>query len=217
MRVAIADDSALFREGLLLLLTGAGVSVVAQGRTGEELLTELARHPVDVVVLDLQMPPSLMSGLVTAQKIRADHPEVGILMLSAHLETSHVMRLLSEGGRGLGALSKDRVADLPTLLDALERLISGDTVVDQSIVARLFTKVGHTSDLDGLSDREREVLRLMAEGRSNGGIAAALHLSERTIENHTASIFDKLALVAGRGDNRRVRAVLAWLKDNPHT
>jgi DNA-binding NarL/FixJ family response regulator len=215
VRVALADDSALFREGLRLLLETAAIDVVAQARTGAELVAAVAEDPPDAVVLDVRMPPSFTDeGLVTAESLRAAHPGIAILVLSAYVETSFAVRLLRNGSAGLGMLSKDRVADLPTLIDALTRITSGETVIDQDVVTRLLTQPSRTRDLDRLSEREQDVLRLMAEGRSNSGIALALHLSERTVETYTANIFDKFALAADRVDNRRVLAVLTWLRES---
>ncbi len=215
MRIALADDSALFREGLLLLLATADVPVTLQARTGEELLANLADDPLDAVILDIRMPPTFTDeGLATAERVRELLPDVAILVLSAYVEPSYALRLLKDGGRGLGMLSKDRVADLPTLLDALRRITAGETVVDHEIVTRLLTQPSRTRDLDRLSQREQDVLRLMAEGRSNGGIAESLHLSERTVESYTASIFDKLGIASEKSDNRRVRAVLTWLRES---
>jgi DNA-binding NarL/FixJ family response regulator len=220
VRVALADDSALFRNGLALLLTTAGVEITAQARTGDELLTRIASGPPEVVVLDIRMPPTFTDeGLTTAEEVRARHPGVGVLVLSVYGETPYALRLLKGGPRGIGYLLKDRVDDLQTLMDALTRVAAGESVIDQSIVARLLDRQQRISVLDPLTARERDVLRLMAEGRSNHGIAQQLHLSLKTIEAHAASLFTKLGLPSAPDDNRRVLAVLTWLRadSQPHS
>jgi DNA-binding NarL/FixJ family response regulator len=213
VRVAIADDSALFRDGLELLLGSAGVTVDRAARTGEELLAVTAADPPDVVILDVRMPPTHTDeGLVTAERLRARNPGLGILVLSAYVDPSDAVRLLADGGRGVGLLSKDRVADLATLVDALTRVRAGGTVIDEQIVTALFSRPTRARDLGALSSREREVLALMAAGRANAAIASELNLSERTVEAYNTTIFDKLGIPASRQDNRRVLAVLAWLR-----
>ncbi|MGY1748852.1 response regulator transcription factor [Modestobacter sp. SYSU DS0511] len=215
MRVAIADDSPFFREGLAVLLQSAGHEVVALAADGVQLLAELralAALP-DVVVIDVWMPPTHTDeGLVAAEQLHVGWPDLPVLLLSAHVQPSYATRLLASGTRGRGLLSKDKVDDLDTLLDALGRLTTGGLVLDQDVVADLIAQQRCAGQLDRLSARERDVLRSMAEGRSNRSIAGCLHLSERTIEAHTASIFDKLGISAESGDNRRVRAVLTWLR-----
>jgi DNA-binding NarL/FixJ family response regulator len=214
VRVALADDSALFRDGLRLLLSSADVAVDTWARTGDELLPLIEDDPPDAVILDVRMPPTYTDeGLRVAERLRERHPDVAILVLSAYVDPSYAVRLLAAGGRGVGLLSKDRVADLDTLVDVLTRLAAGETVVDQDVVAALFRRNTRGRDLDALTSREREVLALMAEGRANTAIARALHLSERTVEAHNTTIFDKLAIPASRHHNRRVLAVLAWLRD----
>lgn len=217
MRVALADDSILFREGLHLLLGGADVEVTASTHDGAELLDAVAADPPDAVILDVRMPPTFTDeGLDVAEQLRRRHADIAILVLSAHVEPSYAARLLSSEGRGIGLLSKDRVADLPTLLDALTRLCRGETVIDQEIVAQLFSGPTRTKALSSLTHREQQVLALMAEGRANAAIAERLSVSERTVEAHIADIFNRLHIPAGRSDNRRVLAVLAWLRgDQP--
>jgi DNA-binding NarL/FixJ family response regulator len=215
VRVAIADDSPFFREGLAVLLQSAGHEVVVLAADGVQLLAELGTTAdlPDVVVIDLWMPPTHTDeGLVAAEHLHVRYPDLPVLLLSAHVQPSYATRLLASGTRGRGLLSKDKVDDLGTLLDALTRLTAGGLVLDQDIVAGLISQQRRTGELDRLSARERDVLRLMAEGRSNRSIAGSLHLSERTIEAHTANIFDKLGISAEGGDNRRVRAVLTWLR-----
>ncbi|MGA8210016.1 MAG: response regulator transcription factor [Nocardioidaceae bacterium] len=214
MRVALADDSALFRDGLRLLLDSAGVEVTASARSGEDLIAQVATDPPDAVILDVRMPPTFTDeGLAVAEQLRARLPGMGILVLSAYVDPSYAVRLLTGGGHGMGLLSKDRVADLDTLVDALTRLHDGESVIDQEIVSQLFNRPGRARVLGALTARERDVLSLMAEGRANAAIAESLGLSERTVEAYNATIFDKLAIPVSRGANRRVLAVLAWLRE----
>jgi len=214
VRVALADDSVLFRDGLRLLLHGAAVEVTASVRNGDDLLAAVAADPPDLVVLDVRMPPTFTDeGLAVAEEIRRRRPEVGVLVLSAHVDPSYAVRLLAHGGEGVGLLSKDKVADLATLVDALDRVARGETVIDAEVVAHLFDRPARSRAQTRLSARERQVLTLMAQGRANVAIAAALHVSERTVETHVATIFDKLGIPPSRSDNRRVLAVLAWLHE----
>jgi DNA-binding NarL/FixJ family response regulator len=218
MRIAIADDSGVFRQGLTRLLTEAGVEVTAQAATGDELLRRIEADPPDVVILDIRMPPTFTDeGLATAEQLRARHPDIGVFVLSVYGETPYAVRLLNNGRRGLGYLLKDRVDDIDTLRDALARVAAGESVIDPEIVARLLDQHRRTSELDQLTDRERNVLRQMAEGRSNAGIGKQLHLSHKTVETHVASVFSKLGLPAASDDNRRVLAVLTWLRANALT
>ena len=212
MRVAIADDSALFRGGLALLLRTVGVQVSVEASTGEELLARIEPDPPDVAVIDLRMPPTFtQEGLDTAESLRAAHPGVGVLILSTYAETSYAAELFDRGGAGRGYMLKDRVADAGTLHDALSRLCSGESVMDSLIVEALLGRTRRNTVKSGLTDREQQVLHRMAEGRSNAGIANLLHLSPKTVENYAAAIFTKLDLQAGTDDNRRVLAVLSWL------
>lgn len=218
MRVALADDSALFRRGLAALLTAAGVEVACQAGDGTELLDRVAAEPVDVAVLDIRMPPTFTDeGLRTAEELATAAPEVGVLVLSTYSVTADAIRLLSNRPTGVGYLLKDRVDDVDTLLRALHDIRAGRSAIDASIVARLVTQQSRTGVLDSLSEREREVLRHMGEGRSNSGIGQELHLSPRTVEAHVASVFGKLGLPAGADDNRRVLAVLTWLRASTTT
>jgi DNA-binding NarL/FixJ family response regulator len=212
MRVALADDSTLFRHGLALLLETSEVEVVLQTRTGEELLARMPTPPPDAVILDIRMPPTFTDeGLVTADLVRQRWPNVGILVLSTYAETPYAIRLLRGGARGVGYLLKDRVDDVRNLRDALARIVAGESVVDPDIVSRL---VAHrsTGPISDLTERERDVLRLMAEGRSNIGIGRVMYLSPKTIEAHAASVFAKLGVSGDSDDNRRVLAVLTWLR-----
>jgi len=218
VRVALADDSTLFRDGLSLLLAAAGIDVVAQARSGAELLSRLAGTAVDVVVLDLRMPPTFTDeGLVTAEEVHARYPSVGVLVLSTYAETAYAVRLLSAVPFAVGYLLKDRVDDVATLAGALSRIRQGETVVDPMIVRRLMERRRVVDPLESLSPREREVLILMAEGRSNAGISHELHLGAKTVEGHIATIFRRLDLHAGPADNRRVLAVLTWLRSAGET
>jgi DNA-binding NarL/FixJ family response regulator len=213
VRVALADDSALFRQGLALLLDAAGVVVSAEASTPDDLLRQIADDPPDAAVLDIRMPPTYTDeGLALAERLRALHPHIGVLVLSTYAVTSYAVRLLETGARGVGYMLKDRVDDVDALRDALARVVAGDLVVDPEIVARLLTREGRTGELDSLTEREREVLRLMAEGRSNGGIGHRLHLSQKTVETHVANLLAKLGLPPTAEDNRRVLAVLKWLR-----
>ena len=213
MRVALADDSTLFRQGLALLLEDHGVDVIAQLATGDQLLAAIRADPPDAAILDIRMPPTFTAeGLLLADRIRELHPSVAILVLSTYAETPYAIRLLQGGGRGVGYLLKDRVADASALIGALERITSGEAVVDADIVATLVAQQHRAKQLDPLTTRERDILRLLAEGRSNAGIGKILHLSPKTVEPHVASVFLKLGLSSDAHDNRRVLAVLAWLR-----
>jgi len=215
MRVAVADDAALFRDGLCLLLSAAGVDVTAQAADGDELCELIKHDPPDVVILDIRMPPSPDGGLATAERLRADWPDLGILMLSHYTETPYLMRLLEIGSRGVGYRLKEQVADVATLRDTLSRIAAGDTVIEPEVVERLLEqrRKGVNPGVSSLTDRERDVLRHMAEGRSNSGIAEVLVLNQKTVEKHIASIFTKLGLpVSETGHHRRVSAVLAYLR-----
>jgi DNA-binding NarL/FixJ family response regulator len=214
MRVALADDSALFRRGLATLLEASGVEVTAQVPSGTELLVAVAADLPDAVVLDLRMPPSFTDeGLVVAEQLRARFPALGILVLSTYAEVSYAARLLHSGTRHVGYLLKDRVEDSDALLDALRRIVAGESVVDPDIVSRLLGRSRTTSAVDSLTAREQDVLRAMAEGRSNAAIGKELFLSAKTVETHIAAVFAKLGLPPSSDDNRRVLAVLTYLRE----
>ena len=213
MRVVIADDEALFRDGVARLLADAGVDAVATVATAEELLRKVELTRPDAVISDIRMPPTHTDeGLLAAQELRRTHPEVAVLVLSHYLDSHWAMRLLAEHPDRCGYLLKDRVSDVVVLVDALQRVVEGECVVDPTIVSRLVHRPRETGPLDELSERELEVLALVAEGRSNEGIARALFLSPRTVETHVRHIMLKLGIGEAADDHRRVLAVLAYLR-----
>jgi DNA-binding NarL/FixJ family response regulator len=217
VRVAIADDAVLFREGLARLLVEAGFDIVGQAGDADELLTIIRDAPrqrlPDVAVVDIRMPPShTTEGLIAAKAIRASHPDVGVLVLSQYIETEHAMDLLGDGTGGTGYLLKDRVSDLVGFRDAVRRVGEGGSAVDPEVIAQLVGRRRASDPVADLTDREREVLARMAEGSSNRAIGASLFLSEKTVEAHVRNIFTKLGLVPAPDENRRVLAVLAFLR-----
>ena len=213
MRVALADDSALFRSGLEMLLQASGVQVTSQASSGDELMASIVADRPDAVILDLRMPPTYSGeGIGTAAAIRAWDPGIGILVLSTYAEASYAGTLMDAVGHGVGYLLKDNVTDAQNLIAQLERIVAGETVLDPAIVRRLLQRRRGGGTIDTLNPREREVLSRMAEGRSNVGIAKDLFLSPRTVEAHVTSVFAKLGLEATDTDNNRVRAVLAFLR-----
>jgi DNA-binding NarL/FixJ family response regulator len=216
MRVAIADDSALFRGGLRRILEEGGIEVSAEAGDGDALLDLVAQDPPDVAIVDIRMPPTRTDeGLEVAAELRRRHPDMGILVLSSYVETEFAYELVREGRRGSGYLLKDRVSDVGELLEALRRLAAGGSVVDPEVVATLVARPREASPVDALTPREREILSLMAEGRSNQAIAQRLFLSERTVEANVSRIFTKLGLLPAADDHRRVLAVLTYLRDDP--
>jgi DNA-binding NarL/FixJ family response regulator len=209
----IADDEVLLREGLERLLSEAGFDVVGKVGTAEELRRKVELARPDVAIVDIRMPPTHTDeGLVAAQEIRESHPTVGVLVLSHYLESRYAMRLIEQHPSRVGYLLKERVSDVAVLTDALRRLRDGECVVDPTIVSRLVTRARPASKLDELTEREREVLALMAEGRSNKGICERLFLSPKTVEAHVKHIFQKLGVDESIDDHRRVLAVLAYLR-----
>ena len=213
MRVVIAEDAALFREGLVRLLQDRGHQVCAAVADGDALLAAATRHRPDVAVVDIRMPPTHTDeGLRAALELRRRHPETGVLVLSQYIETRYAARLLEGNASGVGYLLKDRVADVAEFADALARVAAGGTALDPEVVSQLVGAGRHVHGLAALTPREREVLSLMAEGRSNAGIATALVISAGAVEKHVASIFGKLGLPPAEGDNRRVLAVLRLLR-----
>jgi DNA-binding NarL/FixJ family response regulator len=212
MRVVIADDSALWREGLARLLVEAGVETCALVGDADSLEQSVAEHLPDVALVDIRMPPTWThEGAEAAGRLRDKWPAMGVLLLSQSLESRHAAALARAQPRGFGYLLKDRVLDVATLVDALTAVSSGGTVLDPDVVAALLGRHETQDRLAGLSVREREVLGLVAEGRSNGAIARQLVLSPKTVESHVASILTKLDLLEQPDDHRRVLAVLAWL------
>ena len=213
MRVVIADDEVLLREGLARLLAEVGVDVVALVGDQPSLARAVALDRPDVAVVDIKMPPSHTDeGLVAAAEIRRLHSRVGVLLLSHYLDSRYAVGLLEQHPRGMGYLLKERVSHIHVLVDALQRVADGESVVDPTIVSRLMTRQRRSGRLDELTDREREVLALMAEGMSNARIAESLALSGKTVERHVGHIFDKLDLAESPDQHRRVLAVLAWLR-----
>lgn len=213
MRVIVADDSMLTREGIVRMLCEAGLDVVAQAHDGISLAALVDEHLPDVVVVDIKMPPTFSDeGLVAAGKIRARHPDIGVLVLSQYLETAYAMRLIKEIPERTGYLLKDRLANIVVLVDALNRIRDGETVIDPTIVSRLLGRPRRRDPLETLSARERDVLALLAEGLSNRAIAARLGIAERTLETHVSNIFTKLGLSDDGSSHRRVLAVLTFLR-----
>lgn len=213
MRVVIADDELLLRDGLERLLIETGVDVVGKVGNANELLRKVALTRPDVAIVDIKMPPTHTDeGLVAAEQIRTNHPDTAVLVLSQYLDSRYAARLVEQHPGGVGYLLKQRVSDLALLTDALERLQDGECVVDPTIVSRLLGRRQATGPLDELTDRERDVLALLAEGRSNKGICERLFLSPKTVEGHVKHIFQKLNIDASVDDHRRVLAVITYLR-----
>jgi DNA-binding NarL/FixJ family response regulator len=212
MRVVLADDSVLLREGVARLLEDAGIEVVGQAGDADDLLRKVHAHKPDVAVVDVRMPPTHTDeGLRAAAAIRAAHPETGVLVLSAYIDEGPALELLSDSAAGLGYLLKDRVGDIEGFVDAVRRVGDGGSALDPEVVSRLLGRRRRSDPLEGVTPREREVLGLMAEGRSNHAIAQQLVVTERAVEKHVTSIFGKLGLPPTQDDHRRVLAVLAYL------
>ena len=213
MRVVVADDVMLTREGIVRLLRDANIDVVGEAEDADGLLRHVRMTHPDVALVDIRMPPTHTDeGLVAAQSIRAEHPQVGVLLLTQYIEASYAMRLIEDHPERVGYLLKERVFDIATVVDALRRIVDGETVIDPTIVARLVGRRRRDDPISKLSDREREVLELIAEGLSNRAIAARLSVTERTVEAHTTQIFQKLGLPGSADQHRRVLAVLAFLR-----
>jgi DNA-binding NarL/FixJ family response regulator len=212
MRVLVVDDSVLLREGIVRLLEDAGHQVVGQRGDARTLADDVARTGAELVVIDIRMPPThTTEGLVAAIALRAAQPGIRVLVLSQYVETQYAVDLLAGGAEGIGYLLKDRIADLDDFVDAIERVGAGGAVIDPLVVSRMVGRERRDNPLAVLSEREREVLALMAEGRSNSAIAARLDVNARTVESHVSSILTKLGVSAAPDDHRRVRAVLLFL------
>jgi DNA-binding NarL/FixJ family response regulator len=215
MRVVVADDSTLLREGVVRLLEEAGFEVVGQAGDGEELLRKVRAHKPDVAVVDVRMPPTHTDeGLRAAREIRSELPDIGVLVLSQYVEVAYARELLAESAEGLGYLLKDRVADVAALTEAVRRVGEGGSALDPEVVSQMLGRRRTDDPLAELTPREREVLALMAEGRSNAAIAAELVVTERAVEKHVTGIFSKLELSSSGEEHRRVLAVLRFL-DQP--
>ena len=213
MRLVIADDEALLREGLARVLEDSGFEVVGRCGDAEALLRMVEERRPDVAIVDIRMPPGHGDdGLVAAQEIRRRYPDVGVLVLSHYLDSRYAARLLEEVPAGAGYLLKDRVSEVAVVADALRRIADGDCVIDPTIVSRLVARKRARGPLDVLTEREREVLALLAEGRSNGAIGEQLFLSRKTVDSYVSQIFTKLDLHESPEQNRRVLAVLTFLR-----
>jgi DNA-binding NarL/FixJ family response regulator len=209
----VAEDSVLLREGVVRLLEDADIEVVGQAGDADDLLRKVRAHKPDVAIVDVRMPPdNTDDGLRAAQVIRAELPDVGVLVLSQYVEEAYALELLDSGAEGVGYLLKDRVAEVDSFIDAVRRVNDGGSALDPEVVAQLLGRRRAADPLAELTPREREVLGLMAEGRSNGAIAGALVVSERAVEKHVTSIFGKLELETSPDDHRRVLAVLAYVR-----
>lgn len=213
MRVVIAEDSVLLRQGLVHLLTDAGLEVIAAVGTADALLHAVDDHQPDVCVIDVRMPPSFIDeGVRAALVIRAQHAQVGVLILSQYVEERYASELIADNVSGFGYLLKDRVSEVEDFVEAVRRVGGGGTALDPEVVAQLMARSRRRDPLAGLTARESSVLHLMAEGRSNAGIAASLHISEGAVEKHVNSILIKLDLPRAHLDHRRVLAVLRWVQ-----
>jgi DNA-binding NarL/FixJ family response regulator len=215
VRVVLADDSVLLREGLARLLEDSGFEVAGQSGDGEDLIRKVGAHKPDVAVIDVRMPPTHTDeGLRAAQRIRAEYPRVGVLVLSQYVEESYALELLTESTERTGYLLKDRVADVDSFTDAVRRVAGGGSALDPEVVAMLLGRRRREDPLETITPREREVLGLMAEGRSNNAIAESMVVTERAVEKHVTSIFSKLGLSPAAEDHRRVLAVLTYLRSH---
>ena len=215
-RLVVADDAVLFREGLVRILEGAGMQVVAQAGDRGSLLAAVEAEDPDAIITDIRMPPTgTTEGLDAAIEIRATHANTAVMVLSQYVETRHVARLLEDGAGGVGYLLKDRVADGQEFIDSLERLVEGSSVIDPQVIGQLMRRRRQGEELGRLTDREREILAAMAEGRSNSAIGREFFLSSKTVETHVGAIFAKLGLEPAADDHRRVLAVLTYLRAPP--
>jgi DNA-binding NarL/FixJ family response regulator len=212
VRVVIADDSVLVRAGIVSILRGAGIDVVAEAENADDLLRAVDHHRPDAAIVDIRMPPDYGDeGIRAAQEIRARHPGMGIVILSQHVDLGTATRVLAESPERLGYLLKDRVGDIDEFVATLRRVAGGGSALDPEVVSRLLASQRETGPLQSLTPREREVLQLVAEGRSNKGIGDRLAVSERAVQKHVTAVFAKFGLAAGEDDNRRILAVLAYV------
>jgi DNA-binding NarL/FixJ family response regulator len=213
MRVIVADDALLFREGMTRILTEMGFEVIGQARHGTELVSLVRQDPPAVVITDLRMPPSFADeGIEAATEIRSFAPQVGLILLSQHVEVHHALRLMNEFDGAVGYLLKDRVSDLGAFAVDIRRVAAGEVVIDPDLVSRLVGRRREHDSLADLTDREREVLALMAQGLTNAALAKELFVSRKTIEGYVRSVFTKLGLAPGEREHRRVLAVLQFLR-----
>jgi DNA-binding NarL/FixJ family response regulator len=213
MRVVVADDSVLLREGVVRLLEENGFEVVGQAGDAEDLIRKVRAHKPDVAVVDIRMPPTNTDdGLRAALEIRAELPDTGVLVLSQYVEEGYALDLVGDSAGGVGYLLKDRVADVDRFVDSVKRVADGGSALDPEVVSQLVGRARRDDPIDELTPREREVLELMAEGRSNNAIAEHMTVTERAVEKHVTSIFGKLNLAPAPEDHRRVLAVLAFLR-----
>jgi DNA-binding NarL/FixJ family response regulator len=216
VRAVIAEDSVLLREGLIRLLTEAGIEIVGQAGDGDDLLRKARAHKPDVVITDIRMPPTQTDeGLRAAHAIRDELPQTGVLVLSQYVEETYVMELLGDNAEGVGYLLKDRIADVERFVEAVERVANGGSALDPEVVSHMLGRRRREDPLDELTAREREVLALMAEGRSNHAIAQQLVVTDRAVEKHVTNIFGKLGFASAPDDHRRVLAVLAYVRSVP--
>jgi DNA-binding NarL/FixJ family response regulator len=214
VRIVLADDAALFREGVANLLREAGFDVVGQAENADDLLALVGEHQPEVVIVDIRMPPShTLEGLEAAKIIRARYPAVGVLVLSQFVEPHYAMQLIDNAEQGAGYLLKDRVGDIEELADAVRQIAAGRLIIDPAVVSQLLNRSRRRDPLDALTDREKAVLALMAQGRSNHAIANGLFVTEKTVEAHIRAIFIKLNLSPTADDHRRVLAVITYLWD----
>jgi DNA-binding NarL/FixJ family response regulator len=214
VRIVLADDAALFREGVANLLREAGFDVVGQAENADDLLALVSEHQPDVVIVDIRMPPShTLEGLEAAKIIRARYPAVGVLVLSQFVEPHYALQLIDNAEQGAGYLLKDRVGDIEELADAVRQIATGRLIIDPAVVSQLLNRSRRRDPLDALTDREKAVLALMAQGRSNHAIANGLFVTEKTVEAHIRAIFIKLNLSPTADDHRRVLAVITYLWD----
>lgn len=211
-KVVLAEDSVLLRDGIVRLLTSAGFEVAAACPDAETFLVAVDEHRPELVVVDVRMPPTFTSeGIVAALRVRDEHPDTAVMVLSQYVEEQYATELVASRSKGVGYLLKDRVADTGDFVAALRDVASGGTVLDPEVVTQLLTRARHADPLAALTAREREVLDLMAQGRTNSAIGKELYISDGAVEKHVTSIFTKLDLPPADGDHRRVLAVLRWL------